>query len=513
MYIDGVPYLFGYSGAQKTDWQTVDEKRWYYDPESGMPVFGWLDYFGKRYYIDSEEGKLTGQQLIGKKALLLGAGSDSPTEEHYCFDEDGSLLTGRFFIDEKPYYSDPETGLCAAGSYMELGSVFFTDETGAFLTGWQEIDGKRYYLSEETGYAQYGLFEVDGNYYLGRPDGLYYGEYWLDGDRCFFDEETGILKTGWFSLDGAMRYFDVETMHGYYSEFDEIDGNRYYFNEAGEAVTGLQEIDGQLYYFDENAVMQTGMQEIDGTLRYFDPETGVAVIGAVETEDGTVRFDAEGQVFGWEKTAEGNFYTNDEGFVTPGWQTVGDKDYKFDENGMQISDGRLYNQLDSQWTKVAISKTSTSTMKSSACGIFSFCNAIFSLNRNEADAVEVATWAYSINAYRPGAGGTYREILYNNIEQEYGEKLHFTLNGQIWGKITDSRLKNHLLGGGVAVIHVSGHFMAVTGYNPETGLYHVLESACSKKRGLEGDSWVTAEKMSSGYTNVDWFVLISNRDS
>lgn len=151
-------------------------------------------------------------------------------------------------------------------------------------------------------------------------------------------------------------------------------------------------------------------------------------------------------------------------------------------------------------------------MYSSACGIFSFCNAVFALNHNEADAVEVAQWAYDIKAYRPGGSGTYREILYNNVEEKYGEELGFTLNGQIWGKVTDSRLTNHLLSGGVAVIHVSGHFMAITGYNAETGLYHVLESACSTKRGLEGDSWVTAQKMTSGYTNVDWFVLISNRE-
>ena len=38
--IDDVPYLFGYSGAQKTDWQTVSGKRYYYDPTTGEAVFG-----------------------------------------------------------------------------------------------------------------------------------------------------------------------------------------------------------------------------------------------------------------------------------------------------------------------------------------------------------------------------------------------------------------------------------------------------------------------------------------
>ena len=133
------------------------------------------------------------------------------------------------------------------------------------------------------------------------------------------------------------------------------------------------------------------------------------------------------------------------------------------------------------------------------------------MNRIEADAVEVATWAIGVKAFRPGGGGTYREILYNNIEAQYGEALNFTVDQQVWGKITDQRLISHLESGKVAVIHVAGHFMCVTGYNPETGLYHVLESAVSSKRGLAGDSWVDAAKMSSGNTNVDWFVLLSPR--
>ena len=47
--IDGVDYLFGYSGALKTDWQTVGGKRFYYDPATGAPQFGWVEYFGARY--------------------------------------------------------------------------------------------------------------------------------------------------------------------------------------------------------------------------------------------------------------------------------------------------------------------------------------------------------------------------------------------------------------------------------------------------------------------------------
>ena len=496
--IDDVPYLFGYSGAQKTDWQTVSGKRYYYDPATGEAVFGWLDYFGERYYISREDGKLTGSQEL--------------PDSYYTFEEDGSLLTGSYTVDGKAYYADPNTGKCCEGKQSILGQVFFTDKTGALLDGWQEADGMRYYISGETHFAEYGFFEVDGAYYVGTPQGLVYGEYWLDGDRLLFDTETGALHTGWFTLDGALRYFDVETMHVCYSEFDEIDGLTYYFNENGEAVTGLQTIGEALYFFDESGIMQTGLQTVGDKLYCFDEETGKAVIGAYATFDGVLRFGQDGaQVFGWETVGDARYYTDENGYVLEGWQTIGDYDYKFDAEGLMISDGRLYNQFDPKWKEVTFGSTSSSSMYSSACGIFSFCNAIFAMNRIEADAVEVATWAIGVKAFRPGGGGTYREILYNNIEAQYGEALNFTVDQQVWGKITDQRLISHLESGKVAVIHVAGHFMCVTGYNPETGLYHVLESAVSSKRGLAGDSWVDAAKMSSGNTNVDWFVLLSPR--
>ena len=50
--IDGVYYLFDYTGVQKTGWRTVNGVRRYYDPETGEMVSGWLTYCDNRYYAD-----------------------------------------------------------------------------------------------------------------------------------------------------------------------------------------------------------------------------------------------------------------------------------------------------------------------------------------------------------------------------------------------------------------------------------------------------------------------------
>ena len=176
------------------------------------------------------------------------------------------------------------------------------------------------------------------------------------------------------------------------------------------------------------------------------------------------------------------------------------------------AEGRLYNQNDSYWKTVTFTKYATSgnDMYTSGCGIFSFCNAIYALNGGEIDAVELATWAVNNGSYQPGNGGLFRQTFYNKIEEGYGSSYGFKIDGQYYGTISDSRLITHLQNGGVAAIHVYNHFMAVTGYNASNGTYHVIESAVYSGRGLAADSWVSASKLSSGLTDVDWYALISS---
>ena len=58
--IDGEKYIFSKNGVLKTGWRTVGGKRLYYAPDTGKPVYGWLEYCGRKYYITKEDGKVTG---------------------------------------------------------------------------------------------------------------------------------------------------------------------------------------------------------------------------------------------------------------------------------------------------------------------------------------------------------------------------------------------------------------------------------------------------------------------
>jgi len=173
--------------------------------------------------------------------------------------------------------------------------------------------------------------------------------------------------------------------------------------------------------------------------------------------------------------------------------------------------GRLYNQFDLKWKEKKYYYNGTGdTLYNSGCGLFSLANAIYALNGKKVDMDNLATWASSKGYYRPGGGGTYRDPFYPQATAVYGSVYRFTSNGAYWGNVTDTTLMNWVASGKAAVIHVSGHFMALTGYNTKTKKYHVIESAVSSTRSLPPDSWVSASKLMSGKSNVDWYYLIKN---
>lgn len=212
--IDGVYYLFDYTGVQKTGWRTVNGVRRYYDPETGEMVSGWLTYCDNRYYADEETGKQTGEfQKDGKRYLLddtygqqqLGLCTFADKTTSY-YDEDGEVLSGWVTADS--------------------GKVYYFDSNYAMQTGWQNIGGEKYYFASD-----------------------------------------GVMRTGFQDISGARYYFDADGAMHY--GFLNLNGDTYYLNDQGKMVKSWQKLNGQNYYFNASGVMQTEWQMIGGKLYYF----------------------------------------------------------------------------------------------------------------------------------------------------------------------------------------------------------------------------------------------------
>jgi len=323
--IDGTTYLFGYSGALKTDWQTIDGKRYYFDPATGEPVYGWMNYFDNQYYISKEEGKLTGSQLIDGQL--------------YQFEDDGELV-GTISATEQPTETTPSTTPVQSQSSV---------------SGWYEAEGgKLYYAEPTTGEPLFGLVHVDGKlYYITEDAGLNHGAVMVDNQIYVFSTDTGAATSSWYSWKGNYYYFNAETLSAqkgllqledkvyYLSEDDghmltgwvNADGNQYYFGSDGVALTGLVHIGEQNYYFADNGEMLTGFQNVAGVPRYFN-EDGTMVTGWLNTEAGRYYFDETGtQLFEFQDIDGMTYYFTDGGETAHGWYEISGATYYFSESG------------------------------------------------------------------------------------------------------------------------------------------------------------------------------------
>lgn len=220
-----------YFGRPYTGWQYIDEKLYYFQPETGNMATGWQKVDESTYYFGQDGVRATGWQEIDNASYYLG--------------EDGKIVTGWQRIDGKSY--------------------LFT-ETGAMATGWQEIDGNRSYFSEE-GMALTGWQTLDGKLYYFTDKGYTVsGAVELDGIRYQFTDEGAVL-TGWFSDETGKYYLNEKGQP--HTGWLELDGKRYYFGENGVQVTGWLTENNDRYYLYEDGTFAVGRVEIDGKVHFF----------------------------------------------------------------------------------------------------------------------------------------------------------------------------------------------------------------------------------------------------
>lgn len=284
--VDGEKYIFSANGVLKTGWRTVNGQRRYYDHETGKALSGWLDYCEKNYYIDEEQGKVTGffketddtvHLMSDKGEEITEQGFKEYDEKTYYINEDGKLATGKTIINNDTYCFDKNSGYMLTNGFVEEDNneIFYLGEDGKALTGWQDI-------SEYTRY-----FKEDGVMSLGITE--------IDGKKYFFSE-----------TDGAMRISDWATAE---------DNSVYYSGADGVCVTGWQDIDGSHYYFNEDCTRASGIVSIEGDGTYILDDTGVMLTG-------------------WQTVNNNQCYFLSDGKMAFGWQTIDDNEYYFDNYGI-----------------------------------------------------------------------------------------------------------------------------------------------------------------------------------
>ena len=124
--VNGFYYLFGtVDGVLKVEWQTPNDKRYYYSPKDGNPVFGFIKYHGKFYYVDYDKGK-----IVSETITIDGL--------DYTFDENG-VLTSDVNVDVKDKLVTLES-IGVLHLYAENNYLKVADCVGKY---WIDSDGNK----------------------------------------------------------------------------------------------------------------------------------------------------------------------------------------------------------------------------------------------------------------------------------------------------------------------------------------------------------------------------------
>lgn len=302
--VDGIPYLFAPNGIQQTGWQTVNGLRYYYDPETGAPVFGDLEWYGETYHITREQGKLCdtryeteeGAYLLDSYGVAM-TGLQELDGKYYSIGEDGLIRTGRQTIDGTDYYFG-KNGEIPVGVWSEYGNYYLTQKDGSYGAGWYTAEtGETYYFGAEHK-ALRDMAEIDGNTYFFLPDcTMARGTILFAGKYYYFEPETGRRREGWCN-DG--------------------DGDYYIDPKAGGRLYGWQELGGLTVYFDENGILQRGRITLSGK-DYILSDSGIlqncrGVGGIIEYGGKKVQVEKDGAVVAeWERDGDTLYYTDQAG--------------------------------------------------------------------------------------------------------------------------------------------------------------------------------------------------------
>ena len=137
------------------------------------------------------------------------------------------------------------------------------------------------------------------------------------------NDTSSKLSSGW-NTDYTMFVKD-----GVYvtNSFEDIDGQKYYFDETGNKVTGIKTIDTNAYYFNESGVLQSNVQ------MQHDENTGLTLY-SLKKENGQVHYYLEnGMEYNGMAHLNGKIYYFENGVQSFGEKQVNGNWYNFKKDG------------------------------------------------------------------------------------------------------------------------------------------------------------------------------------
>lgn len=140
---------------------------------------------------------------------------------------------------------------------------------------------------------------------------------------------TDRIDTNSKLLEGWNTDFTMFVKDGSYvmNSFEDIDGQKYYFDENGNKVTGFKTIGTEAYYFNESGILQSNMQ------MHYDESTGLTLY-SLKKENGQVHYYLEnGMEYNGMAHLNGKIYYFENGVQSFGEKQVNGNWYNFKKDG------------------------------------------------------------------------------------------------------------------------------------------------------------------------------------
>lgn len=206
---------------------------------------------------------------------------------------------------------------------------------------WLGAVGKSKYVDETGNFVRSQWKQVQGNTYYFNQSGIPNVGLFTVGNQKYYSTEKGVAQQ-WHRY-GKMWYY-TDQAGRLVTGWKKISGKWYYLDESGAMATGWKKINHKWYYLDGSGAMVTGWKRVN-TKWYYLEETGVMATGWKKINHKWYYLDGSGAMAtGWKKISNKWYYLDKSGVMATGWKNIQQKWYYLDGSGTMITGWKKHNQ-------------------------------------------------------------------------------------------------------------------------------------------------------------------------
>lgn len=158
------------NNQQITEFWYKEKTKWYYISNNSKAT-GWIQWNDSWFYFRPESGE-----------MMKGWVNDDSS--WYYLHSNGEMAEGWIKWDKEWYYLNPETGSMKTGWFEWENQMYYLNpiDNGRMMIGWIDINGKKYYLNpDRDGAMSIGYLTIGNHQYYFNDNGEY--AYTLDDDN------------------------------------------------------------------------------------------------------------------------------------------------------------------------------------------------------------------------------------------------------------------------------------------------------------------------------------------